>query len=176
MRRPASALLVLGLVLLLHLPAAAQIQLPQSVVANGGDRQENQHYLLEGTVGQAVIGVVSDPSSYRHEIGFWPRALWIITGVAESEEALPIRFWLGENYPNPFNPLTTLEFAIPVRSRVTMKLYDVSGREVRTLADEEMDPGQHKIILQASGLSSGVYYFRMTAGTFVQTRKVALIK
>jgi hypothetical protein len=176
MKRPASALLALGLVLLLQTPADAQIQLPQSVVANGGDLQDNQHYRLEGTVGQALIGVVSDPASYRHEIGFWPRAVWITTGVAEPEEALPIRFWLGENYPNPFNPMTTLEYAIPFRARVSMRLYDVTGREVRTLIDEEMDPGQYTIVLEASGLSSGVYYFRMTAGDFVQTRKVALVK
>jgi len=69
-----------------------------------------------------------------------------------------------------------LEYAIPFRARVSMRLYDVTGREVRTLIDEEMDPGQYAIVLEASGLSSGVYYFRMTAGDFVQTRKVALVK
>ena len=88
----------------------------------------------------------------------------------------PIRYWLGQNSPNPFNPMTTLRFSVPRRTHVTLKVYSAAGREIRTLVDEELDPGFYSRVVNAHGLSSGVYFCRMVADGFVETRKMVLLK
>ena len=72
--------------------------------------------------------------------------------------------------------MTSFRFAVPKDARVTVKLYNVTGREVRTLADDEFEPGRHTAVLDATGLSSGVYFCRMVSGRFVETRKLVLLK
>lgn len=161
-------------ILLFHLPVGAQVEMPQSVVANGGGNLSGVNHAVSGTVGQAVIGFMSGPSNL-HPIGFWHPA-WLLTPVEERESILPVDYWFGPNQPNPFNPVTTLEFSIPARSRVVMKVYDVNGREVMTVVDEDLGPGRHTRTLDAEGLSSGIYFCRMVAGRFVETRKVVLLK
>ena len=178
MKLPALTLFGLGILLLFYLPAGAEIVMTQSVVGNAGGRMSSVNHDMSGTLGQTAIGVVSGPS-YLHEIGFWYHTAWAWVGVVEEEEGeseLPSRYELGPNYPNPFNPVTTLQFAVPKRSHVTIKLYDILGREVRTVVDDPMDPGYHTTVLDAAGLSSGVYFCRMMAERYVETRKVVLVK
>jgi hypothetical protein len=159
--------------LLLDLPAAAQISMPRSVVANGSGTLAGTGYIVSGsTLGQPAIGVMSGLSNIN-EIGFWYQPLWV-TGVEEVPSTE--KFWFGQNFPNPFNPVTTLRFYVPRRSHVTMKLYEVSGREAMTVVDEDLAPGHHTRILNAGELSSGVYFCRMRAGEFVETRKIVLLK
>jgi hypothetical protein len=154
-------------------PAAAQYSIPQSVVGAGGGAMSGSANQLVGTVGQPAIGVVSGPSNI-HEIGFWYQPGWILTGVGD--EALPTAFWLGQGYPNPFNPRALIRFAVPSASRVRIALYNVAGREVRVLLDEEMEPGFHIAAIDAHGLPSGVYFCRMVSGSFVDDRKLVLLK
>jgi hypothetical protein len=90
--------------------------------------------------------------------------------------ALPNEFALAQNYPNPFNPTTTIKFDLPFDTKVTLKLYDVLGREVRTLVDREMPAGFHQATVEGSSLSSGVYIYKMEAGSFTQVRKLLLLK
>ncbi len=97
-----------------------------------------------------------------------------ITSVASSE--FPIEFSLKQNYPNPFNPGTTIEFDIPERSYVKLRVYDVLGREVKTLVDEELLPGKYFVKFESDGLPSGVYFYRLEAGKFVAVRKMILVK
>jgi ligand-binding sensor domain-containing protein len=85
-------------------------------------------------------------------------------------------FILHQNYPNPFNPNTKISFSIPKRSYVTIKIYDVSGKEVMTLIDEEKNCGNHVANLNFSGLPSGVYYYRMTTTGFSKTMKMLFLK
>ncbi len=160
--------------LLMTIPASGQIQMPYSVVGSGAVATSGPGNVVRGTVGQAAIGIVSGPSN-TNEIGFWYRPGWVLTGVQEGD-VLPTRDWLGQNRPNPFNPLTTLEFAIIERSRVELKVYDVAGREVATLVERELDPGLHRTVFDAGDLPSGVYFARMVAGGFVETRKLVLLK
>ena len=94
----------------------------------------------------------------------------------EEGDVLPTEFSLGQNQPNPFNPVTTIRFGVPEKARVTIMLYDVAGREVREIADDEFDPGFHERVLRASDLSSGVYFCRMVSGNFTQSRKLLLLK
>ena len=89
---------------------------------------------------------------------------------------IPIKYNLSQNYPNPFNPITNLEFGIPELGFVTLKIYDVIGRELITLVNENKEPGYYKVKFDASNLSSGVYFYRMTAGDFVTVKKFVIQK
>jgi hypothetical protein len=95
------------------------------------------------------------------------------TGRAED---LPTEYSLSQNYPNPFNPVTTIQFALPVSGHVVIKIYDMLGREVATLIDEDMPAGRHTVPWDASNDASGVYFAHMLSGPFEQTRRMILIK
>jgi hypothetical protein len=96
---------------------------------------------------------------------------------------LPIDFRLEQNYPNPFNPVTTIKYSIPnvtlsgvEGSQVKLKIYDVLGNEVATLVNEFRNAGSYEIDFNASSLSSGIYFYRLQTGSFVQTKKMVIIK
>ena len=82
----------------------------------------------------------------------------------------------SKNYPNPFNPTTTIEFRIPVSSFVTIKVFDILGNEVRTLVHDNLDTGNHKIPFDATGLSGGVYFYRLTSSSFSETKRMVLLR
>jgi hypothetical protein len=86
------------------------------------------------------------------------------------------RFELGQNYPNPFNPITTITYELPARSVVTLKVFDMLGREIAALVDQELEAGAHRAVFDASRLSSGVYFYRLQGTGSVQTRKLVLMK
>jgi photosystem II stability/assembly factor-like uncharacterized protein len=85
-------------------------------------------------------------------------------------------YTLYQNYPNPFNPSTTLQYKIPKSGFVTIKIYDVLGREIRTLVNQYQNMGTHEINFSASNLTSGIYFYRMRAGNFIETKKLILLK
>ena len=89
---------------------------------------------------------------------------------------LPSTFSLSQNYPNPFNPASTVEFRIQSSEFVTLKVYDVLGREVSTQVNEVKEPGTYTVEFDAAGLAGGVYFYCLTAGDFVQTRKLLLLR
>jgi len=89
---------------------------------------------------------------------------------------IPEKYSLSQNYPNPFNPVTNLEFGISNLGFVSLKIYDVTGRELVTLVNEIKEPGYYKIQFNAADLSSGVYFYRMTAGDFVAVKKFVVLK
>lgn len=88
----------------------------------------------------------------------------------------PSVFSLSQNYPNPFNPATSIAYQLPVNSFVTLKIYDVLGKEVTTLVNEQKPAGKYKVQFDASELGSGVYFYTLSAGNFVQSRKMILLK
>ncbi len=98
------------------------------------------------------------------------------TSVQADENGFPTNFTLKQNYPNPFNPSTTIEFSIPKESFVTLKVYDLLGREVASLVNKELQAGSYKTQFNASNLASGVYLYRLNANGFVQTKKLMLMK
>ena len=85
-------------------------------------------------------------------------------------------FALHQNYPNPFNPSTTITYVLPKSSAVRLTIYDVLGREVSVLVDERRNAGVHEVKFDASGLSSGVYFYRLRAGDFVETKTLLLVR
>ncbi len=94
----------------------------------------------------------------------------------ESDASIPESFGLDQNYPNPFNPATSIRYQLPESAHVTLKVYDVTGRLVRTLVDEQQQAGYHTTRFDGAGLASGLYLYRMQSGEFTQTRKLMLIK
>lgn len=105
----------------------------------------------------------------------------VVAGVGKSPSGVFIEdplfsFSLSQNYPNPFNPVTTINYQIPERGFVTLKVYDVLGNEVATLTNEEKLAGSYKIELNAPDLPSGIYFYRLRTSSFVQTKKMILLK
>lgn len=90
--------------------------------------------------------------------------------------AIPGQYSLAQNYPNPFNPVTTISFTIGLPSHVTLKIYDVLGNEIEMLVNEEMQPGTYSKPFFASKFASGVYYYRLSAGSYIETKKMVLLK
>jgi hypothetical protein len=99
----------------------------------------------------------------------------ILTGI-DDEAKVPKEFVLGQNYPNPFNPSTTIHYELPSASHVTLTVYDVLGREVTTLVSGAEEPGYKSVHWDASAVASGVYLCRLTAGEFVATKKLVLLR
>jgi hypothetical protein len=105
---------------------------------------------------------------------FWYKN--IITDVGHEANVVPDEYSLSQNYPNPFNPSTTIEFALPHAGYVNLKVYNVLGEQVATLAEGDHAAGTFKTLWDASGLPSGVYFYRLTAREYVQTKKMVLMK
>ncbi len=89
---------------------------------------------------------------------------------------IPVEFSLSQNYPNPFNPTTTIKFGVPKEVKVVLKVYDILGKEVATIVNQKMEPGYYKYEWTGTALSSGVYFYRLDAGSFVKIKKMVLIK
>jgi hypothetical protein len=96
--------------------------------------------------------------------------------ITEFAGQVPENYSLSQNYPNPFNPVTTINYQVPENSFVSLKVFDILGEEVITLVNEEKSPGYYKVDLNASNLASGVYLYRLSAGRFVQVKKMVLLK
>jgi len=99
-----------------------------------------------------------------------------ITEVGGVTSQLPSTFFLYQNYPNPFNPTTTIRYDLPHETSVTLKLFNLLGQEVRTLVEAIQDAGFKSVSIDASGLSSGVYFYRLEAGAYVETRKMIILR
>ncbi|MCH8326235.1 MAG: aryl-sulfate sulfotransferase [Bacteroidetes bacterium] len=99
----------------------------------------------------------------------------IVTGI-ETNKILPKYFSLSQNFPNPFNPTTTIEYSIHQNSFVNIVVYDVLGKVVQTLVNEEKTAGNYKITFNAKNLSSGIYFYTMKAGNFIEAKKLVLLK
>jgi hypothetical protein len=89
---------------------------------------------------------------------------------------VPNKFELSQNYPNPFNPSTRIKYQVAINSQVSLKVFDVLGNEVATLVNEEKPAGNYEVEFNASQLSSGVYFYKLQAAPFLETRKMILIR
>ena len=100
----------------------------------------------------------------------------IATGIKNGNNQVPGCYSLSQNYPNPFNPTTSISYQIPVAGNVTLKIYDLLGREVATLVNEQKHIGSYEVKFNGRNLSSGMYLYQLRSGSFVETKKLILIK
>jgi hypothetical protein len=128
------------------------------------------------------IYVVVDPDNAIDEIHETNNKGWKVlnykegtTGIEDKNSTISL-YELSQNYPNPFNPTTNFEFRIAESGFVSLKIFDVLGRKVKTLVYEEKSPGQYEITFDASGFASGVYFYRLEAGDFISTKKMILLR
>ncbi len=122
-----------------------------------------------------TVNLNGDPKG--DEWTFAPNVLIQVTPAeGVHEEPVPLSFQLSQNYPNPFNPLTIINYQLSIINFVSLKIYDLLGREVATLVEGELPAGSHRVSFDASGFSGGVYFYKLQAGSFTETRKMLLLK
>jgi len=121
------------------------------------------------------VGIFEGPSegSYSNEATAYVPD---INTSVQTKNELPKKFNLEQNYPNPFNPTTTIKYQIPDLSFVSLKIYDVLGNEIATLINKEKTAGNYQVEFDGANLPSGIYFYRLRAGGFVETKKMLLLK
>ena len=97
-------------------------------------------------------------------------------GVEDNIITLPNEYKLLQNYPNPFNPLTRIRYSIPLSSNVLIRVFDILGNKIETLVNEQKPVGTYEITWYAKYLPSGIYFYRLQAGSFVETKKMVLLR
>jgi hypothetical protein len=110
--------------------------------------------------------------SYGPEGSWWNHTV----SVERVENVIPQEFTLSQNYPNPFNPSTTIDFAITSQSAVNITVYNAVGQAVEVLVNDVVPVGAYKVTWNASAMASGIYFYRMASGDFVETQKMILLK
>jgi hypothetical protein len=127
-----------------------------SISANG------RFYVVAATYGRSI---------YHREIsGDDPIA------IEKKVMNIPDKFELVQNYPNPFNPSTTIKFLLPVNDKVTIDVFDITGKHIANIVNENLKAGTHEVVFDASGLSSGIYFYRMISSKLSETKKMILVK
>ncbi len=143
-----------------------------SVITNTTYRlPSTSHLTLDPNNSNRIWISTSGQGVYMYDINSKDRNMY-----ANVYENLPDRFSLLQNFPNPFNPSTSIRFSVPFKGLVTLKVFDVMGKEVALLINDERNPGEYTIDFNASELSSGIYFYKLTAGSFVSTKKMILVK
>jgi hypothetical protein len=166
---------------LLHQRAVAQFMVTNSVFGNGGAMVSDSSYHLVGTVGQPVISEAQN-SSHSNHVGFWYlRRHPVIAGDEQTPISVPMEYRLEQNYPNPFNPETEIRFQLPQAGLVVIKIFNILGEEIRTLADAQYDAGYHRVRWDGKdkngkSVASGVYLYQLRAGRFSQVKKMSFIR
>jgi hypothetical protein len=131
--------------------------------------------IVKTLVGQGFVGTLRGANSII-ESGFLADTLLRFWNSISEGGEIPSEYVLRQNYPNPFNPSTTIKFELPRTSQVNLAVYDILGRQVSVLVNEKRDAGVHEVRFDGSNLASGVYFYRIQAGDFVQTRKLLLLR
>jgi hypothetical protein len=98
-----------------------------------------------------------------------------LSSISKEDYIRVSEYHLSQNYPNPFNPSTTIEFDLPKASDVRIEVYNIAGQKIQTLLNERMPAGSHRVEFDASGFASGIYYYRVEAGGFVEVKKMILV-
>jgi hypothetical protein len=133
---------------------------------------------LQSIVGQSFVGNARSGVQII-ESGFFADTLFRATLTAIGRDiagGIPAVFQLSQNFPNPFNPTTTIRYGLAHRVNVTLIIYNTLGQQVATLVNEDLEAGYHDMRFDGRNLASGVYFYRLQAGDFVQTRKLLLLR
>jgi len=150
-----------------------------------GGSASNYYYFRDGNILATAPGTTGIASTLTATTTYQSFGTWQIQGsllkpggeeITEQAEMHPTTYELSQNYPNPFNPSTTIRFQIPDFGYTSLIVFDVLGREVANLISGELSPGTYSIPWDASGVASGMYFYRLQAGDFVETRRLLLLK
>jgi hypothetical protein len=128
-------------------------------------------YYTDNSTGCTMAGGAAQASRPNTCLTFIP-----VNGTGNIGMTTPTTYSLSQNYPNPFNPVTKINFAIPKSGLVTIKVYDITGKEVSTLVNEVKNAGSYSVDFTANNISSGVYFYKISAGDFSSVKKMMLIK
>jgi hypothetical protein len=131
--------------------------------------------------GHSSPDLATNSSGGKYLISVYQNAVYLSTkdvllSIPDNHEGTPEVFFLGQNYPNPFNPATTIRYGLPNRSRVTLIVFNTLGQQIALLQNGEQDAGYYEVKFDGSGLSSGMYFYRLQAAEYVQARKLLLIR
>lgn len=162
--------------LIMHGTLDPIVPIEQSVELDSVLRKNNVPVIFKRIVGAGHGGGGFDSVSSKIAVAdFFDKFLKSITTIG-FETVTANDFKLFQNYPNPFNPSTVINYQLPVVSKVSLKIFDVLGREVKNLVDEEKTPGSYKVEFNGNGLVSGVYFYQLRTGKYVETKKFVLTK
>ncbi len=158
------------------------------VIVRQDGRNDYANNVADATIGKTILHLGDQISSLTGIIHFSFRRYKIVprtnadfgtitTSVERLDDAgLPHEIALDQNYPNPFNPATLIQYQLPQAARVTLTVYNLLGQEVRTLVDEVQKPGSYRARFDGTALASGLYFYRLRAGDFMQVKKMLLVK
>jgi hypothetical protein len=160
---------------------SAQAQIVWQSFGSGFANSRGTSSSIISVIGESFVGEASGNGIYlRSGFGGFGSAM---TSVKASQDKIPLAYTLSQNYPNPFNPSTVIAFGIPEASHVSLQIFDIVGREVSTLVNEDLIAGNYRSVFIADHLSSGVYFYRIVAARktdggrlFIETKKFMLIK
>lgn len=171
MKRVFTGLALVAAALIAGQEAHAQFQLEKSVVANGGGPMTSASFLLNGTVGQPVIGLTTS-ATFSHGIGFWyptdrgTGGVEVVPGYTAGGNTL------HQNFPNPFKGATTIRFTLARRENITLKVFNIPGQELATLAQGAYEAGDHEVVLNDEQISSGTYFYQLQVGDRILRRQM----
>jgi hypothetical protein len=154
-----------------HVAGAAALLLQADTTLR---HRDVRRLLRAGAIADAYTGTVPNTTWGFGKLRI-NNSLGFATAIAEPL-TLPSFITLEQNYPNPFNPSTRIVYRLQTQQPVSLKVFDILGREVATLVHQTMEPGEHSVTLDASTLSSGMYFYRLVAGAFTETRKLMVLK
>jgi hypothetical protein len=156
--------------------SAQQWTITRSVIGSGMTPTSGSGFVLDGTIGQAIIGPAAG-SSFTALGGFWYTIPVTPSGVVTRTVGGPAGFALEQNYPNPFSSSTSIDFSIPERTKVTIRVINLLGEQMgAAIVDEVKDAGTYSIPFDADNLPSGTYICNMQAGDFSASKQMMLVK
>jgi len=159
--------------------AHAQPQVQVAAVTAGGNIATSSNYTVRSSVGQVAVSSASS-TSYSLSAGIWPSIFNVnkLTSInpENPKQDLPDKFSLDPAYPNPFNPSTRIQYALPEAVNVRLTVYNMLGQQVKVLVNKKQKAGRHAVTFHSSQISSGMYIYRLEAGNFVKVRKMTLLK
>ncbi len=171
------------MLMLISIITLAKSKIPVSVISSGEEKYSRTGFILSRTIGEPFISKTVSLAN-QHNIRFcYVYKQSTTTEVKKKEETMPTLFKIEQNYPNPFNPSTKIKYSIPdnvilseAKNLVRLKVYDILGKEITTLIDEYKPAGEYEVEFNASSLPSGVYFYQLKAGEYVNTKKMNLLK
>ncbi len=173
------------LIILIGLPFAQSYILKSYCIDDGGTaRVATSNYIMGGSLSQKFVGR-SSTGNYIVHIGYWTPIIMPYYGINEADHSrnpeVSLVFSLNQNYPNPVSSRTTIKYSIASPCQVELKLYDITGRHVATLVNENQKPGNYQVNWNIRNVSerrlpNGVYFYRLTTGDFTHTKKMVVVR